>query len=357
MPRDAEAARRRLFWTLQISGWLVFMPLFVVVSMFIGLPRELAVFTGISRQVIGFLLTLALWRIYRRWPAAGPFTLHQGLQIAGLVVATVLVDFTLFELLRLGLGMELGAVSPRFFHTVYSLGRFFPYIGWTLLYFWLRHLFHTRDRDLRLAHAEIAARESELQVLRAQLNPHFLFNALNAIIADADDRPDRVKTNTYNLASFLRFSLSQRDHFAPLGHELEAMENYLHLERARWEDRLDWSVEVAPDVRERKVPTALFLPLVENALKYGQQTSPQKLHLRLGAEVRGDLLAIYAENSGRWIDPDPTGKRSTGIGLTNLRRRLALLCGSRASVAVSSPPGFVRVEIQVPLNAAASPPA
>src|SRR5690606_31975710 len=114
----------------------------------------------------------------------------------------------------------------------------------------------------RLASAEIAARDAELQVLRAQLNPHFLFNALNTIAAEADDDPARVKAVTAGLSQLLRFSLQQREHFGVLGEEIAAVESYLAVERLRFEERLVWRTSFTPAARRARVPTALLLPLV-----------------------------------------------------------------------------------------------
>jgi len=348
----ATASRRRLFWTLQIGGWAALVPFLLTLNLYLGHPPALAILLGVGRQAIGFLLSLGLWRIYRRWTEPDQFPVRRGVLAALLVVATVSIDFVLLELLRVGLHIGFESPPSQIFQVFYSFGRFFPYIGWTVLYFSLRRFLDRRDRDLRLSRAETLAREAELQVLRAQLNPHFLFNALNSIVAEADDNPARVKAITLSLSEMLRFSLSQREHFAPLGQELAAIENYLEVESARFEARLDWRLEVAPDAWAQVVPTALLLPLVENAIKYGLASGPPPLRLRIGADVREDVLVAFAENSGAWVEPQHRSRESTGIGLANLRRRLALLCGPRAQVDVTFPPGHVRVEVQVPLAAA-----
>jgi LytS/YehU family sensor histidine kinase len=96
------------------------------------------------------------------------------------------------------------------------------------------------------------------------------------------------------------------------------------------------------------VPTALLLPLVENAIKHGGQTSARPLVLRLGADVRGEILEAFVENSGRWVEPDPHSRRSTGVGLANLRRRLSLLCGPRGVLTIAFPEGRVRASVTVP---------
>lgn len=350
----STAFRLRLFWTLQISGWLALVPAYIGINLIAGFPRELALLNSISRQAIGFLLTLVLWRIYRRWSLTHGSALRYGAAAAALSLAVTAIDAATVELLYVAFHLDSRSVPEviRFFGA--PLARLGIYAGWSLLYLAVQQFLDARDRSLQLARTEAAAREAELLVLRAQLNPHFLFNALNAIVAEADDNPAGVKAITRGLSDFLRFSLNQRDHFAPLREELAAIENYLSVERSRFEERLNWHIAVPPDLRTARVPCALLLPLVENAIKFGLQTSPARLELRVGAESDGDLITAFVENSGHWIEPDPSTPRSTGIGLANLRRRLELLCGAPARVDILFPPGFVRVEVTVPLESLTS---
>ncbi|HEY9248887.1 MAG TPA: histidine kinase [Rariglobus sp.] len=346
--------RTRLFWTLQIGGWLTLVPVYIGINLMAGFSRELAFLNGFSRQVIGLLLTLVLWRIYRRWSFARGSVLRYGALAAALSLAATAVDFAIFKLVYATayLSLDETLTFPMLFGaTMVRLG---IYAGWSLLYLSVHQFLDARDQSLRIARAEVAMRDAELLVLRAQLNPHFLFNALNSIVAEADDNPAGVKTITRGLSDFLRFSLHQRDHFGRLGEELAAIENYLSVERSRFEERLNWRIEVPPALRTARVPCALLLPLVENAIKFGLQTSPAALELRVGAERRDGVLAAFVENSGRWIEPDPDSVRSTHIGLANLRRRLELLCGAQARVDISFPPGRVRVQVSVPLEETAA---
>jgi LytS/YehU family sensor histidine kinase len=152
------------------------------------------------------------------------------------------------------------------------------------------------------------------------------------------------------VSDYLRYSLSQRAHRAPLGDELAAMGNYLRVERmGRGEKKFDWAIEATVDAGTALAPTALVQPLVENAIKYGTRTSPLPLRIRVTAAVEGRELVVAVENSGRWLGPGEAGElASTGIGLANLRRRLALLCGPEAKLAVDTPGDRVRVEVRLP---------
>lgn len=340
-------SRRKLFWALQIGGWLALIPLFVALGS-IAMSPVAAVANSITRQAMGFLLTLGLAAIYRRWQWERFSLWLHGPAVIGLSLAATGIDFAVARAVFTALHVDLFPIGERRLEISASIARSLLYISWSALYLALKYFLDLRDRDLRMSLIEIAARDAELQSLRAQLNPHFLFNSLNSILAEADDNPARVKAITLNLSELLRFSLRQHDHFGRLGEEIEAVMNYLKVEHSRFEERLDWQVGADPVVREARVPTSLLLPLVENAIKYGLLTSPDHLKIRVGAELHAGMVRAFVENSGRWVEPDPTSTRSTGIGLSNLRRRLALLCGPSGRVEIAFPDGFVRVELHVP---------
>lgn len=341
-------SRRKLFWTLQIGGWAALIPLFVVLGIF-AMPPGAAVANSVIRQVDGFVVTLGLAAIYRRWEWERFSLWLHGLAIVALSLAASAVDLAVAKAIFGILQLDMFPIGAERLEISAAIARSLIYISWSALYLALKYFLDLRDRDLRLAQAETDAREAELQALRAQLNPHFLFNALNSILAEADDNPARVKAITLNLSELLRFSLRQRDHFGPLDAEITAIENYLRVESSRFEERLVWRLDVDPAVRELDVPSSLLLPLVENAIKYGLQTSPQRLAITVSAVRRGDAIDACVRNSGHWIEPDPTATRSTGIGLNNLRRRLALLCGPAARVDISLPDGHVQVDLHVPI--------
>ncbi|HVU24505.1 MAG TPA: histidine kinase [Opitutus sp.] len=348
-----SSAHRKLFWSLQIGGWLALTAAFMGVNLLVVQSPGAAWFNGLFRQAVGFVLTLGLAGIYRHWRWENFSLWRHGTAVLGLCLLAMAIDLATSEAARALLHIHVVPSTQYSLQRAASIGRTLVYGGWSAVYLSLKYFVELRDRDLRLTQAEIAARDAELKSLRAQLNPHFLFNALNSILAEADDNPARVKAITLSLSDLLRFSLRQRDHLGRLDAEIAAIENYLKVERSRFEERLDWRIDVSPVARDATVPTSLLLPLVENAIKYGLKTSPAHLRIRVGATMSDGTLNAFVENSGQWIEPDPTLTRSTGIGLNNLRRRLALLCGPEGRVEISFPDGFVRVDLHVPVAAAA----
>lgn len=309
------------------------------------------VITGVVRQVFSCGLTLLLWLFYRRWPAK-TFRLapHVGAILFACAAVTA-ADALLNEGLRMAL--DLPAVDPLVQRGAVAI-RLSLYLAWTALYFMIRQDLETRDRGLRLAQAELSARETELSMLRAQVNPHFLFNALNSILAECSDNVAGVRAITRSLADYLRASLLQRDHWAPLGEEVDMISAYLTIEQVRFEKKLAYAFSVEPAARDIRVPVAVLLPLVENAVKYGMRTSPPPLRIDIAAALRDRVLILTVENSGRWVDARPGAADSTQIGLANLRRRLSLLHGDAASLTIGNDAGRVRVTVTLP---AGEPPA
>jgi LytS/YehU family sensor histidine kinase len=197
---------------------------------------------------------------------------------------------------------------------------------------------------------ELSSRQqkSELELLRYQVQPHFLFNALSAVMAVSNDK-EKVEELTQSLADYLRFSLRKRnDDYSPLDEELEAMENYLHVEKIRFEEKLRFRIDADEEARVFVVPRQLVQPLLENAIKYGQQTSPMPLSIRIEAQITGDRLHLTVENTGSWVEPSASS--GMGIGITNLRRRLELLNGDRATLTHEHSPERVRALVTLPIR-------
>lgn len=336
------------FFRLHFGVWLALIPFFFGLNLAAAVPLSLATINSVARQIIGCGLTLALWRIYRRWEPRSVFAGHRSIFVLLLCLAATLLEFVLIGALRTFLGPAASPTSEVVWFAALVM-RMSLYVVWSTLYFALRNWLESRDRELAFSQTETAAREAELVTLRAQINPHFLFNALNSILAEADDNPRAVKSIAHALADYLRFSLRQQSHHLPLGEEIEALDNYLVVEKARFEEKLSYHLSVADSLRTALVPTAVLLPLVENAIKYGMRTSPPPLRVTISALARDGRLVLAVENTGRWIEPRPDAPDSTKIGLANLRRRLALLHPDDARLHITHDDTCVRIEVSLTL--------
>jgi hypothetical protein len=339
---------QRLFWLLQCGGWLLVMPVSASMALLVFSDPGTILLFSVVRQVFGFALTLGLWQLYQRWPAASFSLSRHAWKIALGCFAAAAMDVLLTEGWIRAFGLP---ALPTLVERGTLFSRLALYVAWSALYFAIRQELEKRNTELRLARAEAVNREFELQRLRAQVNPHFLFNALGSIISQAETNPAAVAATTHAVADYLRYSLAHSAHEAPLGEELAAMASYLHVESAsQGPERFAWNIDASDAARLAIVPTALVQPLIENALKYGFRTSPPPLRLSVHARVEASELVVSVENSGTWItrQPGERARDSTGIGLANLRRRLELLCSPAARLESSTPPGLVRIEVRLP---------
>ncbi len=179
------------------------------------------------------------------------------------------------------------------------------------------------DRDESAA-AKLAEEKARLEMLRYQLNPHFLFNALNAFPGLVAEQPAAASKMAISLGDFCRRMLTQRgEEKQRVRDEFAMLEAYLGVEKIRWGDSLDVDIRAAPIALDADIPAFLLLPLVENAIKHGGATTPGVLHIRLIAERDADALRFEVANSGIFSLKPAAGVTSTSIGLENLHRRLA----------------------------------
>ena len=346
--------KNRLFWLLQCTGWGLM--LVVALDNVRSKNPELLPFIA-YRNLFGFVLTAFVLRSVLRWVRRRSQSrlLPRTALLVGLVLLFGLTDaygsLWTFELIS---PLQIKDEAGRLYVDSTTSLRCGIYAFWVSIYVGINHFNDTARERLRLSQLEIESRESELRLLRAQVNPHFLFNALNAIVAEAGD-PQRVTTITHALAVYLRFSLKQTNGLHPLGHELDALENYLRVEKIRFEERLEYTLVADAETRRRMVPGALVQPLLENAIKYGQHTSEPPLRLAIRAHSRPDGgLSLVVENSGQWVEPGHSD--STGLGLANLRRRLELLHDGRATLEIETEAGRVRICVELPPPVASASP-
>lgn len=211
---------------------------------------------------------------------------------------------------------------------------------------------HRLELDEKTA-ARLAEEKARLEVLRYQLNPHFLFNAFTTLHGLITEAPSAAGALTLKLSDFCRQSFARGSEIGTIREEIAMLRAYLGAEHARWGDSLQVAIETDPAALDRSLPPFLLLPLVENAVKYGGHTSPDVLGLRIAIAPHGDAgLVIEVANTGAWLERDPAAPASaagapvsTGLGLENIRRRLARHYPGAHALAIESSDGWVRVRL------------
>ena len=208
-----------------------------------------------------------------------------------------------------------------------------------------------KEESLRRAQAESMAQEAQLKLLRYQLNPHFLFNTLNAISSLVTlKEADKANAMLVQLSKFLRYSLDNGgDINVPLQQEVEALQLYLKIEQARFADRLTVIIDVDDSVSRVEVPSLLLQPLVENAIKHAIALAEKGGVIRVRAAPAGDRLNVWIADSGS--GQNTQSDSGSGVGLQNIRERLRMRYGDRASLSIEqSDLGGLEALLQMPLD-------
>ena len=314
-----------LFWRGQVAGW----GLFAIANLMAQRVAFHSYSVAFARTALILLclvaVSTAMRAVYasRRFEAQVSFrglVLIAVLSLLGaLVPATMIV--VAHEILPWIVTPDHSGRAEFFIPLVHY---FFVLAGWSLAYFWLRAELAKQAEHRKAMRAQAETLRAELEQLRLQLDPHFLFNALNGLAEEIPEHPDAALEMLRHLTAYLRHSLDGIDHtVVTVSNEVAGLAAYLGVQRARCGNRLRTRLDVMPDAAQRRIASFLLQPLVENAVKHGRREDG--LELRVDIRLSGDTLHIDVENTG----PLDTTRRTTrrqrpGIGLENVRRRLAL---------------------------------
>lgn len=225
---------------------------------------------------------------------------------------------------------------------------------WGLTQALLGYHFETMAQARAVARAQALAYDAQLRMLHYQINPHFLFNTLNAISSLVlDKRNEQAENMIVRLAGFLRYSLDRKPtELAELSAELEAQRKYLEIERTRFEDKLEVNFAIEPGLERARLPSLILQPLLENAIKYAITPSVQGGRIDVIARRDGALLRVIVEDDGPGLPPEGDPRRRRGVGLENARERLELIYGASAGLSATNREEHkgCRVELWLPLE-------
>ena len=368
--RDATLAQNmssgRLFWIMNSSGWVA---LSVLTYFSLSLPYsqfELSYFAhNISQSVVGLLLTLPLRWCFKSvwsWPVAQRFILA--------VIATIFFSM-LWAVLRLLLFMLMTQEQNLWAdYGGWVFPSIFVFFTWSALYHGIKYYqllqqqreamlvleSQQRQRALQLVRAKAEVKDAQLQLLRYQLNPHFLFNTLNSVASLVSaERTEDAKTMLSRLGDFLRYSLDAgEDMLIPLDKEFWALSQYLMIEQVRFSDRMTLKLDVPANLESLLVPNMLLQPLAENAIKYAIAPSESGGTIRVSAQLKESRLVLSVEDSGSErlgvsSDTLELSESGAGIGLRNTRERLKNLFSNDFELLVTdSPLGGLCFSVAIP---------
>jgi hypothetical protein len=215
-----------------------------------------------------------------------------------------------------------------------------------LTYFLFVSLSNLSEKNAKEAKLESLVKETELKMLRSQINPHFLFNSLNSISSLTITDPEKARDMVVKLSEFMRYALSRKDEQpVTLQNELENLRLYLDIEKVRFGDKLTTEEIIEPGCLDLKIPVMLLQPLFENAVKHGVYESTESVRIITQAKIIDGYFEINISNN---YYPAPSLKRGTGTGLLNVTRRLELFYGNKASMKTLKENGIYTVTLYIP---------
>ena len=346
----------RAYWLCQFGGWGLYTLYVLTIAAYYegGWRWKSIVSVVLFLLIVSPLATHALraWMIRNGWLEMTAVRLLPRTAAAVLVIAGSLGLMTaIFNVVVLRNGLW----QTWFPQAVFGVtsGWAMALSTWLWLYFTVHDRRRRRELEVRALRLEVVAREARLRTLESQLNPHFLFNSLNSVRALVVEDPQRAQTMITRLSELLRYTLESKGHDeVSLGDEMRAVEDYLAIERVRFEERLTADVDAAPAARVERVPRMLILTLVENAVKHGISRLTRGGSVTVSAAVDGDRLLVRVVNTGS-LGARPWGG---GVGLSNARERLQLIYGDAASLTLEPDGHSVVARVSVPLRTAGAQP-
>ena len=362
-PRESLAAAppvvqpelsRRLIMQIHAFTALFWTAMFIVHTLQMELANEredlrtVAARAGIS--AVAFVLCLPIGAVIRRTLNRRPLQRIAAVGAACLPAAVVfatLGHMMWYEILK----VAEPSYPPLIGIAIQSHYYFILFVLWSVFCALILHAAQLQERERKLLEAQALAHEAELKMLRYQINPHFLFNTLNAVSAlIVTGQSAAAEAMVAKLARFFRNALSRESSAkVPLEEDIRVQVEYLTIELTRFPDRLNWSIKLEPGLEQALVPHLILQPLFENAIKHGVARSNAPVEIRLTAQRSGGELRITVENTMR-AGPHEEGRNGTGVGLTNVARRLASFYGERGVLTVRDSRDRFTVELRMPLE-------
>ncbi|HKJ16736.1 MAG TPA: histidine kinase [Xanthomonadales bacterium] len=347
---------KTLFWILNALGWAGY----AVLNWLIGIAAHDKPMDYIGPSLMyavgGLIITYGLRTIYKSAWDRKPVI---NLLISGLgaiIAAAFFAGFKAFAYVHFYEGFRLGTLPIRQYFTSWELTLSLYVIGtWSGLYFGIKYYRMVQQQREQVLKATNTAHQAQLRTLRYQLNPHFLFNTLNAVstlvLESQNETADQMISR---LSAYLRYALdSDPMQKVTLRDEIDALDLYLGLEQLRFDDRLEINLEIDEPAFRSLVPSMILQPLIEHSVRHATTVSEVGGSITIAAKVDNDMLCLSVADTGNGI-PDPTSALNQGensVGLTNTRERLQVLYGKHHSFSITNVQSHgLKVEMCIPLE-------
>ena len=358
--KEARARSNRLFWWLQCGGWGASFLLWYLSALAHGKPGSYWIVV-LAVSVSGFVVTVGLRGLLRRFWDLPPRHLVLAMLLPVLLASALMGVVNMVTLFRWC--WDMCKPSSPLAYGAYLVNHLYVVMTWVGMYVGIKYYRQLQQQTRQALAADAMAHQAQLKMLRYQLNPHFLFNTLNAISTLILDRSnDTANRMVQSLSAFLRHSLDsdpmQRVTFKQ---ELDALRLYLDIEKIRFAERLRIEYRIEPECYSALLPSLLLQPLIENAIKFAVARRVEGGHLDIAARRDGDMLEMRVADDGPGSplfdgELPAVSSNGHGVGLVNTRERLKVLYGERQSfVARNRETGGVEIVIRLPFEVGGAP--
>jgi len=339
--------KTKLYWFFQIGGWLVYV---VIVGIFNILTGNILTTELVYSLAAIFLIVLSIAHLYRiiivklNWMR---FSIPQ--LIPRILLGTIFSGILVYLLKSVIIEWIIVQNPYEFnwqdaFPSIISWTLLF--LIWSLLYFLFHYVNNYKKEEIKNLKWQAAKNEIELNKLKSQLNPHFIFNSMNSIRALVDEEPKSAKDAITQLSNVLRNSLLMgKKKLIPLSDEMKLVNDYLSLEKTRFEEKLIIERNLDSTTESYLVPPLMIQTLVENGIKHGTSKLPKGGTINISSKIIDNKLIITITNSGVYDANKPT---ETGFGIVNTIQRLQLLYGDDAKFSIKNENNQVKTELIIP---------
>ncbi|MDH5599560.1 MAG: histidine kinase, partial [Cyclobacteriaceae bacterium] len=327
--------KKKLYWFLQVGGWSAYTAAQIILLFISSTPGGAQIVFLVIESILFFILT----HNFRRFIKKGDWISFPLSKIFPRVLVASFLLGICFYFLRMIMAIPLGLYNKNAVFnigTILGLTIVFALVLfiWQSLYF-AYHYFYQYNQSLK---EKAAMKEIELTNLKAQLNPHFIFNALNSIRALVNEDPKKSKNAITQLSNILRNSLiTDKKRLCSLEEELTTVKDYLGLEGIRYEERLEVHFDIDPASLGFLIPPLMLQTLIENGVKHGISKLKNGGKIEVKSRVLNNILEVEITNSGRYSPPKVSkDAKQGGMGLVNTRQRLELLYGKDAILTIGN---------------------
>lgn len=341
-------SKRKLYWVSLVSGWLAYIFLMYLLNRLGG--KTINVYFLLN-LLTTFTLGIVISNLYRYLIIRLDWLKHRIVQLIPRVLGASLIwgiiyffSHTLISEVIIGEeSFEIDGLA--ILQTTLNLAVIF--MVWSLLYFLFHFIQNYRKEEIKNLKWEAARNEMELNKLKSQLNPHFIFNSMNSIRALVNENPEKSKESITQLSNILRNSLLMgRKKLISFRDEIQLVQDYLNLEKTRYEERLECISEIDSKTLDHWVPPMIVQTLVENGIKHGISKIPNGGSILVEAKLKDDDLIIIIINDGELLN---NTDKEVGFGLINTEQRLKLIYGGRAKFQIENIEGVkVKATLLIP---------